>query len=70
MATLGIYASGILLTCPTHLHLLFFTSNEMGINDHPSSLVEFHIAYLVWPKDVQHSSKALVLKYFQHVAYS
>ena len=30
MATLGIDVSGILLTCPTHLPLLFFTSNEMG----------------------------------------
>ena len=30
MATLGIDVSGILLTWPIHLHLRFFTSNEMG----------------------------------------
>ena len=30
MATLGIDVGGILLTWPIHLHLLFFTSNEMG----------------------------------------
>ena len=32
--------------------------------------MEFRVGYLVWPKDVQNSSKALVLEYFQHVAYS
>ena len=36
---------------------------------HPSSLEELRIGYLVWPKDVQNSSKALVLEYFQRVAY-
>ena len=30
IATLGMDVGGILLTCPIHLHLLFFTSNEMG----------------------------------------
>ena len=30
MATLGIDVGGILLTWPIHLHLLFFTSNEMS----------------------------------------
>ena len=30
MATLGIDVGGILLTCPIHLHLRFFTSNQMG----------------------------------------
>ena len=30
MATLGIYVGGILFTWPIHLHLLFFTSKEMG----------------------------------------
>ena len=37
---------------------------------HPSSLVELLIGYFVWPKDVENSSKAVVLEYFQHVAYS
>ena len=32
--------------------------------------MELRIGYLVWPKDVQNSSKALVLEYFPHVAYS
>ena len=36
---------------------------------HPSSLVELCIGYFVWPKDVQNSSKALVLEYFPHVPY-
>ena len=30
MATLGMDIGGILLTWPIHLHLLYFTSNEMG----------------------------------------
>ena len=31
MATLGMDVGGILLTCPLHLQLPFFTANEMGI---------------------------------------
>ena len=57
-ATLGIDVGGILLTWPIHLHRLFFTSGEL------------RIGYLVWPKDVQNSSKALVLEYFPHVTHS
>ena len=45
MATLGIDVSGILLTWPIHLHLLFFTSNEMGsipVRSWSSALVILH----------------------------
>ena len=68
MAILGIDVGGILFTWPIHLHLLFFTSNDMG--SIPVRSWSSAFGYLVWPKDVQNSSEALVLEYFQHVAYS
>ena len=44
----GIDVGGILFTWPIHLYLLFFTSKRDG--QHPSSVVELRIGYLVWPK--------------------
>ena len=67
MATLGMDVCGILLTRPIHLNLLFFTSNEMGSIPVRSWSSAFDI--FLWQKDVQNSSKALVLEYYQHVAH-
>ena len=68
MATLGIDVGGILLTWPIQLHLIFSTSNEM--DSIPFRSWSSALVILFGQKDVQNSSKALVLEYFQHVAYS
>ncbi len=60
MATLGMDVGGILLTWPIHLHLLFFTSNEMG-SIPCSSLVELRIGYFVSPKDVQNKDYLILV---------
>ena len=65
MATLGMDVGGILLTCPIHLHLLFFTSSEMGSIPLRSWSSALDILF-----GQKNSSETLVWEYFQHVAYS
>ena len=66
----GMDEGAIMLTCLIHLHLLFFTSSEMGSIPARSSRSALNRAYFVWPKNLRNSSESLVLEYFQHVAYS
>ena len=68
MAILGIDVGGILFTWQIHLHLLFFTSNEM--DSIPVRSWSSASVILFGLRGVQNSSEALVLEYFQHVAYS
>ena len=66
VATLIIHVGGILLTWPIHLHLLYFTSNDIGRFHSWSSAVVILFGQNMCRILLRH----LFLEYFQHVAYS